>query len=205
MVTQRQSVTMPPPYTSFQLRQSASEVCRRSRGIDKDPRPRAGGRRSKDRLRADSSHPRGTRALLESGRGLLACDSSYSARPSRLPGGANSGHRRQPETYGAGLRFRGLSSSLTAAGPRRILTAFPIPGSVFNCRHLLYHRFSRSQVWRYGLLTPVIVKFIAAKVVILSEAKNLAVSGLKARPACRNPCPLASPADLRAKNAVPEV
>ena len=58
--------------------------------------------------------PRGMPGLLEPGSGLLACDSSYSARPSR------------PDSSGQWLGL-GLSSSLTAAGPRRLFTAFPFP------------------------------------------------------------------------------
>ena len=40
----------------------------------------------------------------------------------------------------------GLSSSLTAAGPRRICTAFPVPGFLFSCRGLLYHSSAARQV-----------------------------------------------------------
>ena len=42
-------------------------------------------------------------------------------------------------------RRTGLSSSLTAAGPRRICTAFPVPESLFTCRAPLYHGFRRCQ------------------------------------------------------------
>jgi len=59
-------------------------------------------------LSARNAWPAGT------GSGLLACDSSYSARPSR------------PDSSGQWLGL-GLSSSLTAAGPRRLFTAFPFP------------------------------------------------------------------------------